>query len=133
VTGAKKKEEEKMKRVTVLLAAGLILLAAASLPTFRAGAQETVVTDDNLDQALASAKTPADHEAIAAYYDKEAASNAAKAKLHHAVHHNYDKFRIKPPDMGHHCDELAKFFQRAADQDKDLAAGHRKMAKNLSP
>lgn len=118
-----------MKRVTVLLAAGLILLAAASLPAFRAGAQQTVVTDDNLDQALASAKTPADHEAIAAYYDKEAAENEAKAKLHHAVHHNYDKFRIKPPDMGHHCDELAKYFQRAADQDKDLAADHREMAK----
>lgn len=121
-----------MKRVTVLLAAGLILLAAASLPTFRAGAQETVVTDDNLDQALASAKTPADHEAIAAYYDQEAASNYAKAKLHHAVHHNYERFRSKPPDMGPHCDELAKYFQRAGDQDKDLAAGHRAMAKKVA-
>lgn len=120
-----------MKRVTVLLVAGLILLAAATLPTFRAGAQDTVVTDDNLDQAVANAKTSADHEAIAAYYDREATDNQAKAKLHHAVHHNYVKFHWKQTDMGPHCDELAKFYQRTADQDKDLAAGHRKMAKKI--
>jgi hypothetical protein len=120
-----------MKRVTVLLAAGILLLAAVTLPTFRAGAQGTVVTDDNLDQAVANAKTPADHEAIAAYYDKEAADNTAKATLHHAVHHNYVKFRWKQSDMGPHCDELAKWYQRTADQDKDLAAGHREMAKKV--
>jgi hypothetical protein len=120
-----------MKRVTVLLAAGLILLAAAALPTVRAGAQQPVVTDDNLDQALGSAKTPADHDAIAAYYDKEVADNEAKAKLHHAVHHNYEKFRTKPPDMGPHCDALAKYYQRVANEDKALAAGHREMAKKV--
>ncbi len=64
-----------MKRVTILLAAGLVLLAAVSLPIIEAGAQQTAVTDDNLNQMIASAKTPADHEAIAAYYDAEAAEN----------------------------------------------------------
>jgi hypothetical protein len=119
-----------MRRVTILLAAGLILLAAISLPTFRAAAQQAVVTDGNLDESLASAKTPADYEAIAAYYDKEAADNEARAKLHHAVHHNYEKFKWKTStDMGPHCDDLAKYYQRAANQDKDLAAGQRKMAK----
>jgi hypothetical protein len=50
-----------MKRITTLLAAGLVLFAAASLPTIRAGAQQAAVTDDNLDQMIASAKAPADH------------------------------------------------------------------------
>ena len=119
-----------MRRVIILLAAGIIMLAATTLPTFRASAQQAVVTDDNLDQSLASAKTPADYEAIAAYYDKEAADNDARAKLHHAVHHNYVKFHLKTAtDMAPHCDSLAKDYQRAADQDKALAAGHRKMAK----
>ena len=45
-----------MNRVTLLLAAGLVFLAAASLPIMRAGALQAVVTDDNLDQMIASAK-----------------------------------------------------------------------------
>ncbi len=53
-----------MNRVTMMLAAGLVFLAAASLPIMRAGALQAVVTEDNLDQTIASAKTPADHEAI---------------------------------------------------------------------
>src|SRR5713226_2248434 len=75
-------EEEKMKRVFLLLAAGLTLFAAASLPTIRAGAQQTVITDDNLDQMIASAKAPADHEALAAYYEQQAADAKKKAALH---------------------------------------------------
>jgi hypothetical protein len=123
-----------MKRVTVLLAAGILLLAAVTLPTFRAGAQETVVTDDNLDQAVANAKTPADHEAIAAYYEKEAADNEAKAKLHHSNHKTYERYPpfrgLKAaPNMASHCDGLGKYFHEAAEQDKALAVGHREMAK----
>ena len=119
-----------MKRVTMLLAAGLILLAAAALPIFRAGAQQAVVTDDSLDQMITNAKTPADHEAIAAYYDKEAADNEAKAKLHHATHKAYTGVATKPAAvLGTHCDMLGRYFQNAAQQDNVLAAGHREMAR----
>lgn len=120
-----------MKRGSMLFAAGLILLAATALPTMRAVAQQEVVTDDNLDQALANMKTPADHEAIAEYYEKEGAENEAKAKLHHKIQHRYVSFRLKPVDMGEHCDAIAKLYQKAADQDKALAAGHRAMAKKV--
>jgi hypothetical protein len=34
---------------------------------------------------IAIAKTPADHEAIATYYDKVAADADAKVKLHHST------------------------------------------------
>ena len=119
-----------MRKIVILLAGILMLAATATLPTYQARAQQTEVTDENLDQSVANAKTPADHEAIASYYDKEAADNEAKAKFHHAVHHNYVKFHLKTAtDMAPHCDSLAKDYQRAADQDKALAAGHRKMAK----
>ncbi|SRR6266849_2511672 len=123
-----------MKRVTMLLAAGLVLLAAVSLPIVRAGAQQAVVTDDNLDQMIANAKTPADHEAIAAFYDQEAAAAEEKAKLHHSNHKTYEKYPpfrgLKAaPNMAYHCDALGRYFQEAADQDKALAAGHREMAK----
>jgi hypothetical protein len=118
-----------MKRLTILRAACLVLLAGTTLSVARAAAQQQAVTADNLDQMISSAKTPADHEAIAQYYDKEAAVNDEKAKIHHATHHTYADFKIKPPDMGPHCDELAKNYEKAAAEDKALAAAHRAMAK----
>jgi hypothetical protein len=90
------------------------------------------VTDHNLDQAIANAKTPAEHEAIADYYDKEAARLSGSAKLHHSTHKTYEKFRMKPPYMAHHCDELANSYQQGANQAKALAADHRAMAKKAS-
>jgi hypothetical protein len=120
-----------MRRVSLLLAAGFLFLAAAALPTIRASAQQEVVSDDNLDQMIENAKTPADHEALAAYYDQEAAANEEKAKIHHGTHHAYERFKIKPPDMGPHCDALAKYYQRVANEDKALAAGHRELAKKV--
>ena len=87
----------------MLLAAGFFLLAATVLPTMRAGAQDHVVTDANLNQKLASAKTPADHEMIAAYYDTEAAENEKKAELHRASKNIF----YKAPNQLH-CSELIK-------------------------
>ncbi|SRR5216684_8758326 len=114
-----------MKRVTMLLAAGIFMLAATTLPAMRAVAQEDhVVTDANLNEKLKNAKTEGDHEMIAEYYDKEAADNAQKAELHRVSKNVYSK----APNQ-FHCNELIKAFQDAADQDKALAAAHRKMAK----
>ncbi len=60
-----------MKRFTVLLA-GLVVLARASFPTISSADQQAVVvTDANLNEMIAKAKTPADHEAIAARFDVE--------------------------------------------------------------
>ncbi len=119
-----------MKRQLIMVITCLVLLGTLFMPVYRASAQE--VTDANLDQSIAAAKTPAEHEAIAAYYDKEAADAEAKAKLHHAMHHRYEDFKMKPADMAHHCDELAKYFERVADQDKALAKEHREMAKKAA-
>ena len=113
-----------MKRISMLIAAGLFLLAAATLLTIRANAQQTVVTDDNLNQMIAHAKAPADHEAIAAYYDAEAAENEKKARFHRTNVNMYSKTIFLA-----HCNGLVKAFQDAADQDKALAAAHRAMAK----
>jgi hypothetical protein len=119
-----------MKRVTVLLAAGLILLAAATLPTIRAGAQPAVVTDDNLDQMIASAKAPADHEAIAAYYDGEAADAKKKADLHRNSADTYRKLKIsKPVYMAEMCDSIAAGFDATAADAEKMAKMHREMAK----
>jgi hypothetical protein len=113
-----------VKRISMLIAAGLFLFAAAIVPTIRAVAQQAVVTDDNLNQMIAHAKTPADHEAIAAYYDTEAAENEKKASLHSRNKNMYSK-----ADFSAHCNALIRDYHQAAEQDKALAAFHREMAK----
>jgi hypothetical protein len=118
--------EGKVKRPTVLLAASFLLLAAATLLTVRADAQQSVVTAQNLNQMIANAKTPADHEAIAAYYDKEATENEKMVELHRASKNIYTK---TPNQL--HCNALIKSYQAAANADKALAAGHRQMAEKL--
>jgi len=123
-----------MKRAIILLAAGLVLLAAAGLPTMRAGAQQTVVTDDNLDQMIASAKAPADHEAIAAFYKQQAADAKKKAELHRSTAETYRKLKMgKPVDMAHMCDGIAAMWDKIATDNLKLAKAHEHMAKAAAP
>ena len=121
-----------MKKVTTLLAALLVLLAAASLPVIRAAdVEQAVVTDDNLDQMIASAKTPADHDAIAAFYAQEAADAKKKSALHRNSADTYRKLKIaKPVYMAEMCDGLAKYWDDVAKGAEKLAKAHQDMAKN---
>ena len=114
-----------MNRVTMVLAAGLVFLAAASLPVMRAGALQAVVTDDNLDQMIASAKTPEDHQKLAAYYLAEAGTLEAEAKDHEELATTYrkrtDAAGVKHPMSGKtaaHCDYFAKSVREAAKADR---------------
>jgi hypothetical protein len=47
-----------------------------------AGTRILAAEDFDLDKPIATEKTPADHQAIAAYFDKEAAEAEAKADNH---------------------------------------------------
>jgi hypothetical protein len=122
-----------MKRVTMLLAAGLILLAA-TVPAIRAIAQPTTVTGDNLEQMITTAKTPADHDAIAAFFDQEAAGARNKAGLHRRTAEGYRKLKIpKPVYMAEMCDGIAEGFEKSATDAENLAKMHREMAKSAAP
>ncbi len=121
-----------MKRVAMLVTLGLFLLAAAA-PTARAVAQQETVTADNLDQMIAKMKTPADHEAIASYFDQEAADARKKAELHrHWAEAAHAMTPEKPPGMANMCDAMAKDFDKAAAQAEKLAKAHREMAKKAA-
>jgi len=127
----KSTKEKKMKRLTILLAAGLVFLAAASLPVNRAGAQQAaVVTDDNLDQMITNAKTPADHDAIAAYYEQEAGAAKEKTDLHRRTAASYRKVNFdKPVGMAKMCDGIAATWDKVAADARELAKSHHAMAK----
>jgi hypothetical protein len=116
-----------MKRATMFLVVGLVLLA---MPAIRAGAQQAVVTDENLDEMIVNAKTPAEHEAIAAYFDQEAAAAKKKAELHRKAAETYRKLKIsKPVYMAEMCDSIAAGFDAGAADAEKMATMHREMAK----
>src|SRR5438132_10366510 len=115
-----------MRRVTILVAAALLLFAATSLPTIRAGAQKAAVTDDNLNQMIANAKTPAEHEAIAAFYEQQATEAKKKAELHRNTADTYRKLKIsKPVGMAEMCDGIAAMWDKIAADNARLAKAHR--------
>ena len=72
----------------------------------------------------------ADQEAIAAYYDQEAADAKKKADLHRNTADTYQKLNIaKPVGMLNMCTSLVKYWDQVAEQARDLARAHRAMAK----
>lgn len=130
VTDAKIERRMTVKRITILLGVVLILLAATVLATIRAGAQQAVVTDDNLEQSITSAKTPADHEAIAVFYEQQALDAKKKAAIHRNTAAIYRKLNIaKPVGMAEMCDNIAAMWDKIAADNSKLAKAHQAMAK----
>ncbi len=107
--------------LAAVLAIGLTILAA---PSFRAGAAQKASIVD----MVANAKTAADHQAVAAYYDGQARFYKAQAELHRTLAERYQSLHVKPADMVEHCREMAGYFERLVKDAQALAAGHRKMA-----
>lgn len=114
-----------MNRLVTLLSAGV---AAVMLSGSAWAADAAMVTPAQIE----AAKTPADHEAIAAAYDKEAARLDNMAKEHEQMAQAYrsagTKKGMDSAAMHAHCAKLAKQFSEAAKETRDLAAEHRKMA-----
>ena len=77
----------------------------------------------SLDQMLATAKTPTDHELIAKKYDKEATDAQAEYERHQAGVSLYQKGAGRL-----HCDALTQDYQRAEQDASALAAYHRRVA-----
>jgi hypothetical protein len=92
----------------------------------------------DLPAAIANAKTAADHEAIAAYYDGQAKAANAEAERHQALAGDYAKLVKTPAGKGvpsgaykampSHCKDLAKDYKASAKQYEAMAALHRKAA-----
>jgi len=111
------------------LALGLLLMVTVASavpvgPAAAAGATE-------IEQLIAKAKTPADHEAIAAYYDKQAAAARANAEIHKRMLESYRKAGgplLEKWHLDHHCSSLIKDYENAANMNATMAEAHRKMA-----
>ena len=87
----------------------------------------------DIDAQIAAAKTPADHEAIAAYYDGEAKEAQAKADEHKKMEKAYSMSGIgnqaTKTHFHQHCETLIRAYESEAKEYTALAAAHRQMAK----
>ena len=87
----------------------------------------------NIAEMVKNAKTPADHLALAAQYDKLAADAQAQAASHRTMAETYKgsespKGVVRSTAMVGHCTTLAKSFDAQAKEYKAMADAHRQMA-----
>ena len=124
-----------MRGITVgVTLAIMAIVIALYLPTQHVGAQQAEKFD--LEKAITGAKTSADHEAIASYYEREAATAKDKAAEHRRLAETYRTLaasgRAPLQPMGLHCQQLVQIYESAAADNAALAAAHRQMAKEAA-
>jgi hypothetical protein len=116
--------------VLMILFGAFLFACAPSGSTTKA---ETPAFD--LEKAIQTAKTPADHERIAAYYEQEAAEYKKKAAQHERMGNEYEMYKFPIHQKGHdmakasaHCKDLARLFSQTAEEYLSLAREHRQLA-----
>jgi cytidine deaminase len=93
------------------------LAVALAIGSAASGVRADTITDDNVEAAMAAAKTPADHQALAAYFtakSQQAQANVAKHQRMSNLFGGKQKTQWEA-----HCHALMKTFEEQA---KDYAA-----------
>jgi hypothetical protein len=110
----------------------VVVATALSLPVGRTAAQPAKA----MDAMITGAKTAADHEALAAQYDKDAAAAKAKAAEHRKMGEAYKSVPTLAGGkaagvsaMPQHCASLAKSYDEQAQMYAAMAAAERELAK----
>jgi hypothetical protein len=118
-------------RRLLLLASVVLAVSLVGAPIPRAGAAD----DTSIVDQVKSAKTPAEHEAIAKRYDAQAAAARRNAAAHEQM---ADSYRAMASSIGkgsgassmpQHCESLVKTFEAEAADYEAMAQAHRALAK----
>lgn len=105
----------KVKTVALIIAIALLQSCATQKP--------------DILQMVADAKTPADHEAIAAYYQNQAAEAQLQATFHRELADTYRRYHNTYKNMMlTHCEIMADDYEKIAAEDSALAQEHRRLA-----
>ena len=106
----------------------LALTAGIVMPAYRALAAQDV----DIDKMIATAKTAADHRAIADYYKQEAKEAQEQAEKHKKMAQDYGMASIgrqaTKTHFHQHCEALVRSYESAAKEDNALATMHEDMA-----
>jgi hypothetical protein len=114
-------------RTTLAAVSGLGLMVVISLPFVLAQ------PGDTMEQQIREANTPADHQALATWYEKEAQAAQQLASKHFMMRDVYAAARAmeRKDQAGEHCAFVAKKYQEMAKEYETLAAVHKTMAEQL--
>ena len=86
----------------------------------------------DLRQRIETAITPADHEALALSYDREAAATRDKAAEHRRMAKAYVGSR-SGASMQAHCNAIVREYESVAMEYEGLARAHREVATQVKP
>ena len=114
------------KNIAVVVVALLTIMELGYLP-FGSAAE-----GKSIEQMIAEAKTPADHEAIAAFYEKEAQGARQKYAEHKKLADFYaatPALKTKSGTLFAHCNAAAAKYEEIAKEYEALAQMHKEMAK----
>jgi len=112
-----------MKRLLLLASAALMVIAVASMPKIAAA-------DDfeQINNLIANAKGPEDHQKIANYFDQQAEKAEKEAEWHKKLLGVYKNDpRLSSEQM--HCSRLVGVYRMEAKEDRALAQQYREMDK----
>lgn len=115
------------RRIASALLLSVIVAGCASGPT---------TPPADLPQRIESARTQADHEALAAYYDREASAARASAAEHRKMATSYQGMVAGGrggASMAPHCNAIVRSQETIATEYEAMAAAHRQMGQQAKP
>jgi hypothetical protein len=114
-----------------LLASVVVLVLTAGLVT--SACRAVAAQDVDIDKMIATAKTAADHQAIADYYKQQAKEAQEQADRHKKMAQEYGMASIgrqaTKTHFHEHCEALVRDYESAAKEYNELATMHEGMAK----
>lgn len=111
------------------LRVGVVLLALG--PLLGACATDVFQTRQALEQKVATARTRADHDGLAAWYEQEAKAAREKAEQYRRITSSYGTSRgalYSGSGMLGHWQNLVRQYELASEDNLALAGLHRRMA-----
>jgi outer membrane lipoprotein-sorting protein len=85
----------------------------------------------NMDMAVQNAETKADYEALAKHYEEVAGEMQAKAEEHKKLLSHYQsksyRYGKQAQDFKAHCERLVDVYEKAAEENLEMARMHRQM------
>lgn len=120
-------------------------IVAAAILTLAGCAAEGPVKPAGIEQKIEAARTRADHQEIAAVYERQAAGDRAAVERHLGLARVYEEGWVwAGPRVGGvisarrgnqnliaHCESLMRIYQQAADENLALAREHRQVAAEM--
>lgn len=118
------------KRGFLVSGLGAILLSASLM----SGAFAQTPATAGLAEKIVAAKTKADHEQLAAEFDKQADTDKAAAERHRKMAQAYTTApwaKVSGAGMVAHCKALIADYEKAGKQNAEMAQMHRKIGAKL--